>query len=206
MAKFSNKYEVVDDKVDHKHDILKNKLNIIDKIELEHAETDALIYAYERLAKEYSETHMFTENDVCYIHKVYLGNIYEWAGKYRTVDLSSENIRWCHAQYIESEMEKFSKLLSDLTPFKPYLSRKEILQRLAKLHGELIIIHPFRDGNGRTTRLLSDLFLLQANYEIIQKGVFDNEDIRKEYHNAIQEVWSKVDYSRLVGVFDLLVS
>lgn len=96
------------------------------------------------------------------LHKLFLGEIFEWAGKYRIVDISSPQIRWCHAQFIESELERYSKLLSELTPFSPDLSREEIINRLVKVHGELIVIHPFRDGNGRTTRLLCDLLLGQA--------------------------------------------
>lgn len=113
--------------------------------------------------EKYSEKHHFTDQDVRTIHKWFLGDIYIWAGTYRSVDLSSENIRYCHAKYIHNSMKSFGVMLAETTPsFSPLWPKDEILKRLAKIHGELIIIHPFRDGNGRTTRLLCNLLLMQA--------------------------------------------
>ncbi len=202
----SDKYEADDEKLDPKHNIFKNKLGITDQEKLELAEIRALTSAYEKLAIGYSESHSFNEDDVCHIHTIFLGDIYDWAGKFRTVDLSSENIRWCHAQHIESEMEKFGKLLSELSPFRPDVSRKEILARLAKIHGELIVIHPFRDGNGRATRILSDLLLMQAERKPLSNEPFYDKSIQRKYHKAIQSVWSRMDYAELIQLFDRLVS
>ena len=129
-----------------------------------------------------------------------------WASKYRTVDISSEDIRWCHARFIESEMKRFDKLLKSLTPFTPDLSQTEILTRIAQMHGELIIIHPFRDGNGRVIRLLSDLLLMQAEIETMAKNSLYDDSFRQEYHQAIKEVWAKADYKRLVKLLAGLIS
>ncbi|WP_028315071.1 Fic/DOC family protein [Desulfatibacillum aliphaticivorans] len=200
------KYDVNDSSFDHKHGVLINKLGIKDPEELQSREKDCLVNAYKKAAEKYSENHAFSEKDVCDIHKLFLGDLYEWAGEYRTVDLSSENIRFCHAAYINNHMKDFSIELEALTPFTEDLNKEQILGRLGKIHGELIIIHPFRDGNGRFTRLLCDLLLMQANYLPMAVSEFYNTVFLKRYHEAIQEVWRAVDYSKLISLFDPLVS
>lgn len=105
-----------------------------------------------------------------------------------------------------SEMARFGARLSALTPFTPDMDRPTLLARLAELHGELVMIHPFRDGNGRVTRLLGDLLLMQAEHPPIQMGAFNDEEIRKEYHASIREVWTRVQYDRLIALLDRLVS
>lgn len=205
MKKITNKYTTDDPYFDKQHGVLKNKLGIIDQEELDHIESQALLNAYESTALEYSETHTFSEGDICNLHKIFLGEIYKWAGEYRVVDISSEEIRWCHAAFIESEMKKLNNLLSDLTPFTPHLSRAQIVDRTAKIQGELIVIHPFRDGNGRVARLLTDLLLMQAETVPMQRESFYDESFRQEYYTAIKEVWANVDYARLICLFDRLL-
>jgi cell filamentation protein len=201
-----SKYDVKDHNIDEAHNVLKNKLNIIDEEKLELKEAESLFEAYKILSKQYLDNYRFNESDVKFIHKTFLGPIYAWAGEYRTVDLVSPDIRWCHAQYIQSEMEKFGKLLEQNTPFKPNYSREELLRKLAIIHGELIIIHPFRDGNGRTTRLLCDLLLMQAGYPPIVKNFLNqSKSYVKKYHLAIQEVWTQKKYSKLINVLNDLI-
>ena len=202
----SEKYKIKDPAVDEKHGVLKNKLGIINQEELNSIETKHLVEAYKQAATDYSENQVFTDVDVIDLHKLFLGKVYEWAGRYRTVDLSSEDIRFCHAAFIQNNMRTFSDdLLSKLTPFMPDLQKTEILDRLSKIHGELIIIHPFRDGNGRTTRLLCDLLLMQAGYGPMRIAAFYDREFLKRYHRAIRAVWHSQDYSSLIKLFEPLV-
>ena len=202
----SEKYNTNDPAFDEKHGVLKNKLNISNQKKLNFIEGQALIEAYENSITTYSEDHIFCELDVLNLHKLFLKDIFDWAGEYRTVDISSEDIRWCHSQFIKTEMKRYSKTLSSLTPFKKSLTRNEIIRRLSKIHGELIVIHPFRDGNGRVTRLLCDLLFMQADYEPIQKDIFYNKNKLVEYYAAIRSVWQEVDYTKLIKIFDELIS
>ena len=202
----SGKYKVKDPAIDEKHGILKNKLGITEKEKLDSVETEYLVKAYDSASRGYSDDHVFTAKDIMDLNKLFLGDIYEWAGKWRTVDLSSEEIRYCHAAYIPTNIQVFSDdLLSKVTPFTPDLPKSVILERLAKIHGELIVIHPFRDGNGRTTRLLCDLLLMQAGYRPMRIVSFYNEDFLKRYHRAIQLVWHSKDYSALIKLFEPLI-
>ncbi len=200
-----DKYEADDPDFDVEHGVLKNKLAITDARALEHAENQALISAYDQAALSYTETHAFTSDDVRNLHRIFLGDIFDWAGEYRNIDISSPGIRWCHARFIDAEMAKFNGRLAKLTPFSPDMSREEILSRSAEIHGELIMIHPFREGNGRTGRLLGDLLLMQAETLPMELTELDDTEIREEYFAAIRDVWTRADYTRLIRIFDLLV-
>ncbi len=104
----SSKYKVKDPLIDEKHGVFKNKLGMTIKEKLDYVETEYLINTYKKAATEYSTDHTFTVKDICNLHKFFLGEVYEWAGKYRLVDLSSENIRFCHAAFIPNNMQVFS--------------------------------------------------------------------------------------------------
>lgn len=200
------KYDVDDPAFDPEHGVLRNRRGITDPAMLEAAERECLIAAYETAGLTYSETHRFTDADVCDLHRLFLGPLFDWAGTYRLVDLSSADIRWCHVAYVPQEMARFGQRLAALTPFSPDLDRATLLARLAELHGELVVIHPFRDGNGRLTRLLGDLLLMQAEHPPIQFGAFDDAAIRAEYHVAIRDVWAHVKYAKLIALLDRLVA
>ena len=201
----SSRYTIGDPDFDSEHNVLQNKLGITDQAELERREELALIAAYDKAALKYSDTHSFKTKDIRDLHEIFLGEIFKWAGEYRQVDISSEGIHWCHASHIATQMEEYEKRLARLTPFSPALTRTELLARLAELHGELIAIHPFRDGNGRTVRLLCDLLLMQAGLSPIRLGAFDDQKIRREYYAAIQEILNNVNYQPLTQLLDRLV-
>lgn len=205
MTDRSDKYEADDPTFDAEHGVLKNKLGLTDEQELVIAEQQAQVRAYDEAATTFSETHRFSSQDVCQIHRMFLGDIFEWAGEYRTVDISSPNIRWCHAKFIEKEMARFEELLKITTPFSPDWSREKILAKIAEIHGEFIVIHPFRDGNGRTGRMLSNLLLMQAETPPFQMDRFNSQGVREDYFTAIQDVWRKADYTKLIRLFDQLV-
>lgn len=200
-----DKYEVEDPDFDQEHHILKNRLGIVDPLELERVEVRALVKATQQAVRHYEVDHCFSSKDVRDLHKLFLEEIFEWAGQYRRVDISSPQIRWCHAPHIPTEMERYSQLLNHFTPFSPVSSRVEIYCKLAQIHGELIVIHPFRDGNGRVTRLLCDLLLGQAQLEMRDPSRFYEQHIREEYHQAIQEVWSRGKYHKLITLYSRLI-
>ena len=199
----SHKYTMNDP--DEQHGVLVNKLGILEQKKLNAVEAQHLLKSYEQVTSQYTKKHSFREKDICYLHKVFLGDIYEWPGNYRTIDLSSKGIRFCHAKFIPENMQTFSKQLAELTPFTPDLSKKEIALRLAVIHGELIVIHPFRDGNGRTTRLLCDILLLQADCIPMKTKKFYDRFFVEKYHRSIQKIWHSKDYSSLSDLFEPLI-
>jgi len=202
MTKASNKYSASDPAFDAKHGVLKNKLGLKDEKALLQAESVALLAAYDKAALTYSETHSFTADDICQLHNMFLGEIFEWAGEYRSIDISSPGIRWCHARFIENEMVRLDDLLQKATPLSPDLSREETISAVAEIHGELIAIHPFRDGNGR---MLANLMLMQAELPPFSMEVFDSATIQEKYFAAVRDVWAKADSAKLVKLFEALV-
>lgn len=75
------------------------------------------------------------------------------------------SIKLCKSVNVENEMDKLIKWTN--SAFSDNLSSKEILENVAKFHAQFIKIHPFRDGNGRTARLLTNYLLLIFNQPII---------------------------------------
>ena len=72
------------------------------------------------------------------------------------------------------------------------------------VHGELLYIHPFREGNGRTARLLANLMAYKAGYDRLKFEKLDNEEMFKKYVHAIQRVAMK-EYQPMIDIIALLL-
>ncbi len=142
--------------------VLRNRLGIKRVREMEQAESEALLAVQEWAVAHFSAEHRFTAEDICLLHRQWLGNIYEWAGGYRQVNAGKGGFMFAPAGQIERLMADFSQNeLSILTPCAG-MDEPQLIAALARTHAELVIIHPFREGNGRCARLLSWLMALQA--------------------------------------------
>ena len=155
--------------------VLRNTLGIQRKGDMDRAEYDVLLQAQAAFVEELTPQTRFTAKLLCRMHKDWLGSIYEWAGQHRTVDVSKDGFTWPPAALVAQNMEAFEVgLLRRHTPCPPG-SVPEVARRLAEVHAELLLIHPFREGNGRLARWLADLMALQAGlpppkYPFDQKG------------------------------------
>jgi cell filamentation protein len=142
--------------------VLRNLLGITRVRDMNEAESQALELAQEAALDRYGADHRFTAADICALHRLWLGPIYSWAGKYRSVDISKDGFPFAHAQLIAGlMMELESGALSQHTPCRK-ANYVDVARALAEVHAELIIVHPFREGNGRLARLLALLMALQA--------------------------------------------
>lgn len=83
---------------------------------------------------------------------LFFQDLYDWAGQLRTVDISKGSTRFCNVQRIEPEA---SKLLAKMAMANYFvgLPRNQLIESLADFYNELNVIHPFREGNGRVSRL-----------------------------------------------------
>lgn len=98
------------------------------------------------------------------IHTYLFGDIYSWAGQLRQVDISKGNA-FCHWAYIQNNAESlFAKLQKEM-PFTG-LSQKEIAIRLSYYLSEINVLHPFREGNGRSQRLFIQLLAQELGYSL----------------------------------------
>lgn len=130
--------------------ILVNKLNIKDSEELESYETSVVSLKLMALNKK-GITGNFDVAHFVSIHKFLFEDIYNFAGLFRTENIAKDYFQFAEWEYIESELER---LLSELKSenYLVGLSKEQFASRLAYYWAELNVLHPFREGNGRTTR------------------------------------------------------
>ena len=143
--------------------ILENKLNITDPAELAREEEKIS----KRRAKKMFDTEYLNTLDagtfqsLKAIHKYLFEEIYEFAGEIRKVNIAKGNFRFTPLAYIEEAVKNIEKM--------PQSTYEEIIEKYVEMN----IAHPFREGNGRSTRIWLDLIL------------------KKELHLVVD--WSKVD-------------
>lgn len=157
-------------------DILNNKLGIIDPQELQQTEALLLRDAYDHFLKLLKENKLKLHLDLIFdLHEYFLGTLYTWAGKPRSVNISKNNAVFVPAQYIESALEQFQ---SDFEKHIPSIkdSKEETARKLALIHCELNVIHPFREGSGRTLRLFLDLLAMNAGFEPVDFTKISDEE------------------------------
>ena len=148
-------------------DVSRNKLGITDPNVLEDAETVLLRDAYDHFLERLRSGKLKFSLDLLFeIHDYFLGPLYTWAGKARTVNISKNNAIFVPAQHIQSALKQMENDFKKSVP-KPGDSLQELARKLAFIHCELNVIHPFREGNGRTVRLFLDLLAVYAGYEAV---------------------------------------
>lgn len=142
--------------------VLRNRLGITRVRDMNEAESQALLIAQDAALDRYGPDHRFTAADVCDLHRLWLGPIYDWAGEYRSVNIGKGGFQFAHAPLIAGLMRELERgALARHMPCSPG-EDDAIAAALAEVHTELILIHPLREGNGRLARLLALLMALQA--------------------------------------------
>jgi cell filamentation protein len=164
--------------------VLKNRFGITSVREMNHREKEAQLLAMDELTELFDRDHRFSADDICKMHKVWLDNIYEWAGKYRQVKISKGDFSFAFPEQIPKLMAGFEK--ESLSEFSPCSFKfiEEIIKALAIVHTELVLIHPFREGNGRVARMLATLMALQAGLPPLDFSYMISKG-KKEYIKAI---------------------
>jgi len=144
--------------------VLRNKLCIIRVGEMQQAESEALEAVQEWAIANFGPHHRFTAGDICQLHRRWLGNIYEWAGDYRAVNMTKDGFMFAAAGQVPRLMVEWER--DTLRPETPCsgMDPQRLAHALARTHAELVIIHPFREGNGRCARLLAWLMAMQAGW------------------------------------------
>ena len=163
--------------------ILKNKLNIQNLERLHEAERD---YSSIRQVELYKQgiSGDFSLKHLCSIHKQLFQDIYPWAGKIRTVDISKGTI-FCLVQFIENQFTWIYQQLKKENFLKDITDKIEMANRLAYYLGEINMIHPFREGNGRTQRIyIEQLCINNGRFEIDFTGVTKDEMIAASIQSA----------------------
>ncbi len=155
-------------------DVLKNKLGIMDAEIFRAAEREFTSLRIARAKIEPIERG-FDLKHLQKIHYFIFRDIYDWAGELRWVNITKGNI-FCAAQYIEAQADElFRKLHSEKC--LAAASSKELPLRLAYYLSEINVIHPFREGNGRTQRLFIEYLAEKNGYSVDFSKVTSEEMI-----------------------------
>jgi cell filamentation protein len=179
--------------------VLRNKLGITDLDEMDRAEAQALVKATDALIHEYGTDHRFCADDICHMHQIWLGDIYEWAGKYRSINISKDDFPFAMAAQIPKLMGLFeTEQLTNYTPCK-FRHRDDVVRALAEVHTELLLIHPFREGNGRCSRILASIMALQAGLPILDYSLI-SEKKKLDYIAAVQNGLDR-NYNLMDNIF-----
>ena len=98
------------------------------------------------------------------IHQYLFGEIYDFAGQIRTVNMAKGNFRFAPVMYLEAALKNIEKM--------PQSTFDEIVEKYVEMN----IAHPFREGNGRSTRIWLDLMLKAALQKVVDWSRIDKED------------------------------
>ncbi len=165
--------------------VLENKLGVTDPAERDEAELVLLEMIYDDVLLHNFPSGQIKVADLKKWHYRWLGNLYEWAGEERSVNLSKGDFHFATAAQIPQLLEKFEQeYLYRYTPCSNYDDR-QLVEAVAIVHVELILIHPFRDGNGRISRLLTDVMMAQAGYLTLDYSCWDQN--KGDYFAAIRQ-------------------
>ncbi|MDD3162776.1 MAG: Fic family protein [Sphaerochaetaceae bacterium] len=154
--------------------VLKNKLKITDKGRLYAVENAVATFRIEEiLAQNCIRINQFGINTLSRLHQFIFGDIYSFAGQFRTEDIARDGKKFCPKETIKMELPRIAMYivrggnfaLDDLGHF---------VQHISSTHSVLNSIHPFRDGNGRTIRLFLTMLARNAGYEL-EYSLYDKQ-------------------------------
>ena len=145
---------------------LENKLNISDSTELARVEEKIskkkAVELFENGYLDPYEAGSFRM--LAAIHKYLFDEIYDFAGKVRTVNIAKGNFRFAPVMYLQAALENVEKM--------PQSTFDEIIEKYVEMN----IAHPFREGNGRSTRIWLDLILKEELNVVVDWSLVDKED------------------------------
>jgi len=166
--------------------VLRNKLGLTDRHDADVEEFRAYKHLTMASLESLESDQQLTVDFIRILHRTWLQDIYDFAGEYRTVNVSKDGFPFCVAQFIPQEMERYEHILTRRTPCDR-MDDSELTNALAEVHGEFILIHPFREGNGRLARWISSLMAVQAGYPILSFALeAENKAAKETYFQAIR--------------------
>ncbi len=146
--------------------VLANKLNIHNQLDLNKAEEKISKQKAKKLFEsgEINRIEVGTFKGLSQIHAYLFGDIYDFAGKLRDVNIAKGNFRFAPLMYLPQSLENID--------FMPQNNFEKIIEKYVEMN----IAHPFREGNGRATRIWLDLILKKELKQVIDLSEVDKED------------------------------
>jgi cell filamentation protein len=151
---------------------LENKLNITNQVELAKAEEKISKQKAKQLfdSGDIKKVDVGTFEGLAFIHAYLFAEIYDFAGKIREVNIAKGNFRFAPLMYLEVSLKNIDAM--------PQTNFDEIIEKYVEMN----IAHPFREGNGRATRIWLDLILKKHIQQVVDWNLVDKE----EYLSAMQ--------------------
>lgn len=146
--------------------MLENKLGITSSVELaveeERISKKRALELFENGTLDSLEAGKFSS--LAIIHKALFGDIYDFAGEIRTVNIAKGGFRFAPLMYLEAALQNIDKM--------PQSTFDEIIEKYVEMN----IAHPFREGNGRATRIWLDCILKKEIGKVVNWSLVDKED------------------------------
>jgi cell filamentation protein len=152
--------------------MLENKLNITSQVELARAEEKISKQKAKQLfdSGDITKVEVGTFRGLAFIHTYLFEDIYPFAGKIREVNIAKGNFRFAPIMYLEASLKHIDTM--------PQSNVDEIIEKYVEMN----IAHPFREGNGRATRIWLDILLKTQIKQVVDWNRVDKED----YLSAMQ--------------------
>ena len=175
--------------VDADQTVLVNNKGITDLYTLQVAEEEALARAYETLLAEVRVDTPMSCDLLRYIHARIFRDLYQWAGRWRTVWISKPGITWPAPDFLEQNMQGYQKNVLSRYPANALQSDADFCAAAGEIQGEFLVIHPFREGNARTIKVLTNLLAVQTGRPLL---VYDpSEEGKQRYIDAAQAAFKR---------------
>jgi cell filamentation protein len=151
---------------------LDNKLGITDQVELAKAEEKISKQKAKQLfdSGDIGQVEIGTFKGLSFIHEYLFGEIYEFAGNIRDVNITKGNFRFAPLMYLKVSLQYIDTM------------EQNTFDKIVEKYVEMNIAHPFREGNGRATRIWLDLILKKELERVVDWNKIDKED----YFSAMQ--------------------
>jgi len=146
--------------------ILENKLHLTDQASLARAEEEISKKKAKQLfdAGDIHQIETGTYAGLAMIHQYLFDEIYFFAGKFREVNMAKGNFRFASVMFLTSSLEHIDKM--------PQATFDQIVEKYVEMN----VAHPFREGNGRATRIWLDLIFKQELQQVADWNQIDKED------------------------------
>ena len=146
--------------------MLNNKFGITNQVELAKAEERISKANAKRLydSGDINDLEIGTYKGLADIHNYLFADIYDFAGKTRTVNISNGNFRFAPVMYLAVSLDHIDKM--------PQSTIEEIVAKYVEMN----IAHPFRDGNGRSARIWLDLILKKELGKVVDWNLIDKDN------------------------------
>ena len=180
-------------------DLLINKLDIHDSNKLFELEKQ-IVLAKLYILRQNTTLYGFDKTHFLNIHKFLFEDIYPFAGKFRTENIAKGNFTFANWEFIEIELDKLLEKLKSEN-YLENLDKKSLSIRLTFYLSELNVLHPFREGNGRTIREFIRQLAFKNGYLLdltevppenifyaSLKSVYDTNELEKIIYKCLKNI------------------